>query len=102
MRDPNFRQTNQPVKKEASLHVALAIATALFIAGLAIGGAGYKNYLEVGGVIGVMVGCWFFYVLIALCYSDLRAYLHNTKRNAEYEYTYNKMVQGKGFFKFWI
>ena len=102
IRDPTFRQTNQPIKQNASLHIVLAIVTGIFIACLAVGAAGYKRFLSLGGCIGIIIASYVLYVILGICCSDLREYLHNMKRNAEYEYTYNKMVQGRGYFKFWI
>lgn len=102
IRDPSFRQTNQPVKQDASLHIALAIMTVILIIGFVVGAVGFNSFLTVGGSIGIFAAGYVLYLIFGLCCSDLREYISNTKRNTEYEATYNRMVKGRGFFKFWI
>ena len=102
IRDPSFRQTNQPVKQNASLHIVLGVMTGILIAGFVIGGVGFNKFLSMGGSVGIILGSYVLYLILGLCCSDIREYISNTKRNAEYEATYSKMVKGRGFFKFWI
>jgi hypothetical protein len=102
IRDPSFKQTNQPVKKDASLHIVLAVMTGILIIGFVVAAVGFKTFLSLGGSAGLFAASYVLYLLFGICCSDLREYLNNMKRNSEYEATYNKMVQGRGFFRFWI
>ncbi len=76
--------------------------TGVLIAGMVVGAIGFKSFLTLGSSIGVIAGSYVMYLLFGICCSDLREYLNNMKRNSDYEATYNKMVQGRGFFRFWI
>ena len=102
VRDPAFTQTNQPVKQEPSLHVALLVGSVLFFACIIIAGAGYKRFLPMDGTIALLGVSYVLYLILSIACSELRQYISNMKRNADYEQTYNKMVQGRGYFTFWI
>jgi hypothetical protein len=102
IRDPSFTQTNQPVKQDPSLHLVLVVVTVILIVLFAVAAAGFNKFISKGGCIAMFVVSYVFYLILGLCCSDLRNYLHNMKRNADYEETYNKMVRGRGFFRFWI
>jgi hypothetical protein len=101
IRDPAFLKTNQPVKQDASLHILLAVMTGIMIICFAIAAAGINKYPRAGTIV-LFVVPYVLYLLLGICCSELRQYLHNMKPSAEYVTTYNKMVQGRGFFKFWI
>lgn len=45
---------------------------------------------------------YFFYLCISCCCSDIKSYIENTKKYDAYQGTYDKMVQGKGYFSFYI
>lgn len=42
------------------------------------------------------------YINTALCCSDIKEYINNLKKFDDYKETYDKMVNGKGYFRFWI
>lgn len=102
VRDPNFTQTNVPIKQSPSMHVPVVVFNLIFLVCLAIGIAGMNNFLDVGGMIGMIIGSYVVYAIVSCCCSDIRNYVHNTKPFANYQETYNNMVRGQGFFRFWI
>lgn len=102
LRDPNFKQTNQPIKKNSSMHIVILISTIIYVACLIVGVVGLDTFLPLGATIGMIVGPYCLYLLLSICCSELREYLSNMKKFDGYQETYNQMVKGKGFFKFWI
>lgn len=104
MRDPNSGKTNQPIKVGSSWHVTLIIVSLLFFAGIIVGAVGYSTFFQysIGGVIGVILGTFALYVILAICCSNIRGYISNLKKFEEYKQTYDQMVAGRGFFVFWI
>lgn len=102
IRDPSFKQTNQPIKQEPSLHVALLVGSIIFFACIIIAGIGYKTFLKMNGAIGILVSSYVVYLFLSIFCSELREYISNMKKNSDYEQTYNKMVEGRGYFTFWI
>lgn len=84
IRDPSFTQTNQPIKQEPSLHIVLAVVTVILVVCFAVAAAGFNKFISSGGCIALFVVSYVLYLILGLCCSDLRSYLHNMKRNAEY------------------
>lgn len=102
VRDPNFNQANVPIKQSPSMHLPVVIFNIIFIGCLIVGIIGLNKFLGVGGTAGMIAGSYALYLIIGCCCSDLREYLSNMKRFDNYQETYNQMVRGKGFFRFWI
>ena len=45
---------------------------------------------------------YLFYLCSVCCCNDILDYLNNTKKLDDYQSTYDKMVEGRGYFTFWI
>lgn len=69
IRDPSFKQTNQPVKVEPSLHVALLVGSIIFFACIIIAGAGYKKFLPVSATIAMIVVSYVLYLVLSIACS---------------------------------
>lgn len=102
IRDPGFTQKNVPIKQEASYHISVIVVSFILIGGIIVGAVGFMNFLDIGGTIGIILGTYFLYVMFAICCSDIRSYVSNMKKFGEYAGTYQKMRNGRGFFRFWI
>ena len=102
MNDPRIAQTNVPVKQDSSTHTATIIASILMIAGIVVGGIGFRKFLLDYATALVIVIPYLIYVLLVIFASDIRGYITNLKKFDEYKETYDGMVAGKGFFIFWI
>jgi hypothetical protein len=102
VRDPSFTQQNIPVKQNSSLHLPVVIFNVIFMACLIVGLIGLGAFLDIGAMIGMIVGSYLVYLIIGCCCSDIKDYVQNTKKFDDFQATYNQMVRGKGFFRFWI
>lgn len=102
MRDPAFSKTNVPVKQSSSMHLAVVIFNAIFLGCLVLALVGLGDFLSVGATVGIIIGSYLLYLIIGYCCSDIKDYIHNMKRFDNYQETYNNMVRGKAYFKFWI
>ena len=70
LREPGFTRTNDPVKKDSNNHVAILIVNIILYAGIGVAIAGiFLNFLSIGGVIGMIVGAYVFYLIICCCAS---------------------------------
>ena len=102
MRDPNQQKSNIPVKVGASFHFAVFVASLILAGGIIVGALGFNAFLTLGGVVGVMVGGFLIYLILSICCSDIRSYISNIKAFSDYKKTFDNMVQGRGYFVFWI
>lgn len=95
-------KNNVPVKQDSSLHVPVIVVSIIFWAGIVVVAAGSSNFLD-AVAIGVIIGLtYLLYLIISICCSDIRGYITNLKRFDEYKSMYDKMVNGQGYFHFWI
>ena len=102
MNDPAIAQTNVPQKQDSSMHLAVLVGSVFLFAGVIVVGIGANNFLT-GVAIGLIVGfAYLIYIISTICCSDIRGYITNLKKFDEYAETYDSMVKGKGFFRFWI
>lgn len=99
---PEIAKTNIPIKKESSMHIPVFVATIIMIGGIIAGAIIVKYPKTFGGGVALLIVPYFIYIIISLCLSDIRGYITNLKRFEEYKITYDKMVQGRGYFTFWI
>ena len=102
IRDPAFTQTNHPAKRDASKHIPLAAGTVILIAGVAVGVAGVHSFLTVAGSVILIVISYIIYLACGCAFSELREYISNLKHLDDYQQTFSKMAQGRGYFKFSI
>ncbi len=85
------------------MHYGVIISTAFFIGGLIAGiylmssNAQYVSYG--GGAIGVG---YLIYLIGSFTTSTIRGYITNLKKFDNYKQTYDKMVKGRGYFRFYI
>ena len=103
MRDPNFTQQNVPVKLENETNTGIIAVTVIFLGGLT-GGIIIITTTEYlfGLAIALMVVPYVLYLCVVGCYNEVTKYLENMKKFDDYQPTYDKMVNGRGSFKFWI
>ena len=103
LRDPSFTQQNVPVKLENETHTGIIIVTVIFLGGL-IGGIIMitTDVNLIGGAIGLIVVPYIIYLCVVGCCNNIMNYLENVKKFDDYQPTYDKMVNGRGSFKFWI
>ncbi len=102
IRDPNFTQKNVPVKQQSSYHMAAIVVSFVLIGGIIVAAVGFMNFLDLGGTIALIAGTYFLYAFFAICCSDIRSYVSNMKKIGQYANTYQKIRNGRGFFKFYI
>lgn len=99
---PVMMKNNDPIPQESSVHLPILITTILFWAGIAVGAAGSGSFLE-GAVVGVIIGItYLIYLITACCCSDIKGYITNLKAFDDYKKIYDGMVEGKGYFSFYI
>ena len=95
-------KTNKPIKQDSSMHAPVLVTNLIFWTCLAVGAAGFNSFIGMYGAIAMMVFSYSIY-LIAICFcSDMKSYITNLKAFDDYKKTYDAMVNGKGFFTFWI
>jgi hypothetical protein len=102
MRDPILHRTNDPTKIRASWHIAVVVANLIFLGWLIAAMVGYNVYISAGLAIGLIVGLYVVYIIVGCCCSDIKPFIENMKKFDQYQETYDGMVRGKGFFRFWI
>lgn len=102
MNDPMVAKTNVPIKQDSSMHTAVVIGTLLFIAGIIVGAIGFGNFLVDYSTALVICIPYLVYLICAVCLSDIRGYITNLKKFDDYKKTYDGMVAGRGFFRFYI
>jgi hypothetical protein len=85
------------------MNVAIIVATLFLIVGV---GAGIgiviikPIYVHYGGAA---IGAgYIIYIVSAMICSTIRGYITNLKKFDDYKQTYDKMVKGRGYFKFFI
>jgi hypothetical protein len=85
------------------MHAAVIIATLVLIAGI---GAGIglmvsdPNFMTYG-IAPIAIG-YIAYIFASIMFSTIRGYITNLKKFDDYKQTYDKMVKGRGYFRFWI
>lgn len=103
LRDPVAAKTNDPIKQPTSWHVPIIVVSVIFLGCLVVGIVGQSaGFLDVGGMVPMIVVSYLLYLGIAICCSDMRGYLANMKRFVDFQDTYDKMCKGRGYFHFWI
>ena len=100
--NPNSGKKNIPEKLEPAKHTAIMMVNLLFLALLVTAIIGFNRFLDTGGFIAIIIVPYFFYLFIACCCSDIKGYIEKMKKFDDYQETYDKMVRGKGYFKFHI
>jgi hypothetical protein len=85
IRDPNFNQTNTPIKQSSSLHLPVVVFNLIFLACLAVGLVGLNHFLDLGAMIGMIAGSYLVYLIVGICCSDIKDYVHNSKRFDNYQ-----------------
>lgn len=90
------------MKVESSKHWKVLAGTIFLFAGIAVMAVGMRGVLDLGPSLGAVGVGVVLYVILAVCCSDIRKYIFNLKRLADYEATYNKMRQGRAYFVFSI
>ena len=99
---PTMMKNNDPVKQDSSMHVPVIVASILFWAGIIVGAVGLDNFLE-AVITGVIIGItYLIYLIVSCCCSDMRGYVTNLQAFDDYKKIYDTMVNGKGFFSFYI
>jgi hypothetical protein len=85
------------------MHMPIIIATLLLIGGFGagIGIMVVQPDLIMYGGIAIAVG-YISYLVASLTLSSIRAYITNLKQFEQYKQTYDKMVKGRGYFRFHI
>lgn len=80
MNDPRIAQTNVPIKQDSSMHTGTIITTILMIAGVVVGAIGFRKFL-VGYSTGLVIGLpYLLYLIVVICFSDIRGYITNLKK----------------------
>ena len=101
--DPNIAKTNVPQKMEASMHGKIIISTLILfggvIAGIIVIITSKDNFSYGCAAIGVG---FLTYMVMSITLSTIRGYITNLKKFDDYKLTYDKMVKGRGYFRFWI
>lgn len=101
--DPAIAKTNVPIKGEPSSHLAIIVATLVLIAGFGAGIGIMVVQPEIITYGGVAIGVGYVsYLVSALTCSTIRNYITNLKKFEQYKQTYDKMVNGRGYFRFYI
>jgi hypothetical protein len=72
LRDPSFKQTNQPIKQETSLHFPLIFGSIALLGGIIVAAAGYKTFLPLSGTVCLIVIPYIIYLITAMACSELR------------------------------
>ena len=95
-------KTNEPIKQESSKHFPVVITSLMVWAGIAVGAIGLNNFFQ-AAVTGVIIGIsYLIYIIATCCCSDVRGFITNLKAFDDYKNMYDIMVNGKGYFNFWI
>ena len=95
-------KSNEPIKQEPSKHIPVLVTTLIVWAAFGVGGAGVNNFFS-STITGVIIGIsYLIYLCVTCCCSDVRGYITNMKAFDDYKNMYDMMVNGKGFFTFWI
>lgn len=101
--DPNIAKTNVPIKQQSSMHVAIIISTLILIGGIAGGVVLFQIQPSFIIYSGIIIGlAYIIYLIVSMFCSTIRNYISNLKKLEDYKVTYDKMVKGRGYFKFWI
>lgn len=90
------------MKVEPSKHWKALIGNILLIAGIVVLAVGMTGALGLGPSLAAVGVGVVVYLILAICCSDIRKYIFNLKRLADYEAIYNKMRQGRAYFIFSI
>ena len=103
MNDPNIALQNIPQKQDASMHTGIIVATIILWVAIIVGALGSSEGFLTGGGIGAIIAIsYIVYICATCCCNDIKGYITNLKKFDDYSNIYKKMVEGKGFFKFWI
>lgn len=95
-------KNNEPVKQDSSMHVPIIVTSILFWAGIIVGAIGANSFLT-DVLVGVIIGISYVIYLCTACVgSDVRGYITNLKAFDDYKNIYDLMINGKGFFSFYI
>ena len=95
-------KTNKPIKQDSSMHAPVLVTNLIFWTCLAVGAAGSDSFIGTAGAIAMIVVSYLIYLIAVCCCSDMKGYINNLKAFDDYKNTYDAMVNGKGFFTFWI
>ena len=95
-------KTNEPIKQDSSMHVPVLVFTIIFWGCLAVGAAGMDSFIGTVGAVLMIVFSYLIYLIVSCCCSDVRGYMLNMKAFDDYKTMYDGMVNGKGYFSFWI
>ena len=102
MNDPNVAQQNIPQKQENSNHPSIIVGSIILWAAIILVAAGSNNFLT-GAAVGIIFAIsYIVYLCCVCCCNDIKGYITNLKKFDEYATLYQSMVDGKGFFRFWI
>ena len=84
------------------MHAPVLVTSLIFWACLGVGAAGFNSFIGSVGSIVMMVLSYLVYIVAVCCCSDMKGYINNLKAFDNYKNTYDTMVEGKGYFSFWI
>lgn len=83
------------------MHCQAIFATIVLLGGIGTGVILYiSGTLSTEGMIGVLVGAYFLYLIIGCCCNRLNSYLGNIDKGENFELNYEYLRKGIGFFWF--
>ena len=98
---PMAIEVNEPISKPRSHHVLALFSTLLLFACVGVGVYLFLDLIvPIGGLIGIIVGGYILYLIMAVCCNKTGTYLRNSKSFQEYEEFYYKLRDSRAYFRF--